>query len=117
MAALRFIHPERLRRRMLHCAGVLASHLVVGNPAVLRGRFAVLGEIWVLVDLALWIIILHPSNMPQVAYVHIQALKRDAPINKAIQLVGFDLCVSLICSFINSMESPRLLRQMTFEQD
>ena len=31
--------------------------------------------------------------MPQVAYVHIQALKRDAPIDKAIQLVGFDLCV------------------------
>ena len=54
--------------------------------------------------------------MPQVAYVHIQALKRDAPINKAIQLVGFDLCVSLICSFVDSMESPRLLRQMTFEQ-
>ena len=80
MAALRFIHPERLRRRMLHRAGVLASHPVVGNPAVLRGRFAVLGEIGVFVDLALGIIVFNPSNMPQVAYVHIQTLKRDAPM-------------------------------------
>ena len=63
---------------MLHRAGVLASHLVVGNPAVLRGCFAVLGEIGVLVDLALGIIIFHPAHMPQVAYVHIQALKCDA---------------------------------------
>ena len=76
---------------MLHRAGVLASHPVVGNPAVLRGCFAVLGEIGVLVDLALGIIVFNPSNMPQVAYVHVQALKRDAPIDKAIQLVGFDL--------------------------
>ena len=116
MAALRFIHPERLRRRILHCAGVLASHPVVGNPAVLRGRFAVLGEIGVFVDLALGIIIFHPAHMPQVAYVHIQALKRDAPVEKAIQLVGFDLRMSLICSLVDSMESPYLLRQMTFRR-
>ena len=77
MAALRFIHPERLRRRMLHCAGVLASHPVVGNPAVLRGCFAVWGEIWVLVDLALGIIIFHPAHMPQVAYVHSQTLNQQ----------------------------------------
>ena len=77
MAALRFIHPERLRRRMLHCAGVLASHPVVGNPAVLCGCFAVLGEIGVFVDLALGIIILHLAHMPQVAYVHSQTLNQQ----------------------------------------
>ena len=80
MAALHFIHPERLRRRMLHCTGVLASHPVVGNPAVLRRAFVVLLQLGLVVDLALGIIVFNPSNMPQVAYVHVQALKRDAPM-------------------------------------
>ena len=65
---------------MLHCAGVLASHLVVGNPAVLRRAFVVLLQLGLVVDLTLGIIIFHPAHMLQVAYVHIQPLERDAPM-------------------------------------
>ena len=47
-------------------AGVLASHLFAGNPAVLCCAFVVLFQFRLVVDLTPGIIIFHPANMPQV---------------------------------------------------
>ena len=80
-------------QRLSHCTSVLPSHFVVGSLAVLRCRPAGLDEIGSLVDPVLWNIILHPTNVPQVPDAHVQALEREAPIDDAIQLAGFDLCV------------------------
>ena len=41
VAALALVYPELLGHGVFHGAGVLAAHLVVRNPPVLRCRFAV----------------------------------------------------------------------------
>lgn len=39
--ALRLVHPELLRHRVLHGNAVLSPHLVIRNPAVFRCNFSV----------------------------------------------------------------------------
>ena len=78
---------------MLHCTGTLPPHLVVRNPPVLRCAFAVGGQFGFVVDLCLRIVVFHPAGVPQVAYVHVQALEADARGHNAVQLAGLDLGV------------------------
>ena len=78
---------------MLHCTGTLPPHLVVRNPPVLRCAFAVGGQFGFVVDLCLRIVVFHPPGVPQVAYVHVQALEADARGHNAVQLAGLDLGV------------------------
>ncbi len=91
--ALALVYPELLGHGVFHGAGVLAAHLVVRNPPVLRCAFAVLGQFGFVVDLCLRIVVFHPAGVPQVAYVHVQALEGDARGDDAVQLAGLDLGV------------------------
>ena len=52
-----------------------------------------MGQFGFVVDRALRIVVFHPAGVPQVAYVHVQALEGDARGDDAVQLVGPDLGV------------------------
>ena len=78
VAALALVYPELLGHGVFHGAGVLAAHLVVRNPPVLRCRFAVGGQFGFVVDGGAGVVVFHPPGVPQVAYVHVQALEADA---------------------------------------
>lgn len=93
MPALALVHPELLWHGVLHGAAVLPPHLVVRNPAVLRCRFAVCGEFGFDVDRRLWVVVFHPSGVPQVPDVHVQPFEGNARGDDAEQLVGPDLRV------------------------
>ncbi len=93
IAALALVHPELFRHHVFHRAVVLPPQPVVRNPPVLRCAFAVLGQFGFVVDRALRIVVFHPAGVPQVAYVHVQALEADARGHDAVQLAGFDLGV------------------------
>ena len=91
--ALALVHPELFGHRMLHGTAVLAPHLVVCNPPVLRGGSAVLGQLRFVVNRGTGVIVFHPPGVPQVPNVHVQPLEGDARGHDAVQLVGFDLGV------------------------
>ncbi len=76
---------------MFHRAGVLAAHLVVRNPPVLRCAFTVGREFGFVVDGGAGIVVFHPPGVPQVPYVHVQALEADAGGDDAVEFVGLDL--------------------------
>ena len=78
---------------MFHRAVVLPPQPVVRNPPVLRCCFAVGGQFGFVVDGGAGVVVFHPAGVPQVAYVHVQALEGDARGDDAVQLVGPDLGV------------------------
>ena len=78
---------------MFHGTGVLPAHLVVGNPAVLRGGLAVLGEFGLVVDGAGGVVVFDPADVPQMPHVHVHALNGEAGGDDAVQLVGVALGV------------------------
>ena len=91
--ALALVYPELLGHGVFHGAGVLAAHLVVRNPPVLRCAFAVLGQFGFVVDGGAGVVVFHPAGVPQVPHVHVQALEADARGHDAVELVGLDLGV------------------------
>ena len=78
---------------MFHGAGVLPAHLVVGDPAVLRGGLAVLGEFGLVVDGAGGVVVFDPADVPQMPHVHVQPVHSEAGGDDAVQLVGVALGV------------------------
>ena len=93
VAALALVYPELLGHGVFHGAGVLAAHLVVRNPPVLRCCFAVGGQFGFVVDGGAGVVVFHPAGVPQVPHVHVQALEADARGHDAVELVGLDLGV------------------------
>ena len=57
------IVPELFEHAVFHRAGVLTAHLVVGDPAILRGGFAVGAQVGVVVDGGVWVVVLHPAQV------------------------------------------------------
>lgn len=76
---------------MFLCTAVLAFALVIGNPAVLCGGFAILCQFGFVVNRAAGVVVLNPADASDMADIHIEALKADAGGDEAIQLSGFDL--------------------------
>ena len=85
--------PELFKHRVLHRTGILPAHLVVGNPAVLRGGFAVGAQVGVAVDRRTWVVVLHPAQVAKVADVDVEALEADAGGDDSVEFSGLDLGV------------------------
>ena len=88
VAALGFVDPEGFGRGVFHGAVVLSFALVIPDPAVLCRRFAVGGELGLVVDRAGGVVVLDPAQAAHVTYVHVQALEADAGGDDAVELVG-----------------------------
>ena len=85
--------PELFEHAVFHRAGVLAAHLVVGDPAILRSGFAVGAEVGIVVDGGVWIVVLHPAQVTEVADVDVEALEVDAGGDDSIEFSGLYLGV------------------------
>ncbi len=93
ISAFGLVHPVLLGHRVFHRTRILPSHLVIRNPAVLRGTLAIGREFGFVVNLALRIVIFHPTDVAQVAHVHVQALEGDAGGDDSVEFVDLRLGV------------------------